>query len=92
MSVTVARVWPRERGDRRRCHQKQVVIRQGNRLGAGCAVTASNDNDPVIVNSERSCHFEKDGIEVEARICKLEDSDEWALQVIEENGVFRCTT
>ena len=44
------------------------------------------DNDPLIVHSDRSGPFEKDGHVVEVHIYTLEGEQEWSLEVVDEKG------
>jgi len=45
-----------------------------------------SEPDPVVVYSDRCGYYEQDGHQVEVCICRLEGSDEWSLEVVDEHG------
>ena len=46
----------------------------------------AKDQEPKLIESERSGPFERDGHLVEVHIYKLEHDKDWVLEVVDENG------
>jgi hypothetical protein len=46
----------------------------------------AKDQEPKLIESERSGPFERDGHLVEVHIYKLEHDKEWVLEVVDEGG------
>ena len=46
----------------------------------------AKDQEPKLIESERSGPFEKDGHAVHVHIFQLEGDKDWVLEVVDENG------
>ena len=46
----------------------------------------AKDQEPKLIESERSGPFEKDGHVVHVHIIQLEGDKDWTLEVVDENG------
>ena len=49
-------------------------------------MSKAKDQEPRLIESERSGPFEKDGHVVHVHIIQLEGDKDWVLEVVDENG------